>query len=252
MAMDTAVVSDPTVQPSDNTQFIADVWVEAEAGTLGGYELPCNFPVLLKDSVHFVISPMVWTSGQPTNPFIYPMMNPDIFTIYATPASKYTHVPHFTYKTGVTRTFLEDFQGAGHDFDSITVCRDTNARYGGACGRITVSATDSNVIATQVSGTSPFPYALTVGQEVWLELDYKCDVPFWVGLDCNFTSAGYSAQESVLLVLPSSTWKKIYVSFSQVVGSQQANNYNVFFQALNPTGNSGGNVYLDNIKLLHL
>jgi hypothetical protein len=251
MKMDTAVVSDPTVQASDNTQFITDVWTEVGSSNLGAYELPCNFPVLQSDSVHFVIQAGVWQTGQPNAPVPYPLMQPDIFTIYAKPGEVYTHVPHFSYKSGTVRTFLEDFQGAGHDFDSITICRDTNARYGGACGVITVTASDSSVTATQVAGSNPFPYPLTVGDEVWLELDYKCDVPFYVGINCIFNN-GSTTPVAPLFVLPSSKWNKLYVKFSEIVGQEQANSYAVFFQAVNISGNAGGHVYLDNIKLLHL
>lgn len=255
MKMDTAVVTAMHgVSASSNTQGIQDVWVEEGSTNIGAYELPCYFPVLDHDSVYFVVSPGVWQSAQNTNPVIYPFLNPDIFTMYATPGNKYSHVPTFTYKSAAQLQFNEDFEITGDYNSNMTKTMDS-ARYGRYCGKITVGPNDSSVVACQqaASGGVPgCPYALTSGQEIWVELDYKSDVPFWSGIIAHFNSSGATDTIQVLFLLPTSTWTKEYIKLSETIGNEGADTYNLYFQGLNPSGNAGGSVYLDNIRLIHM
>ena len=256
LRMDTAVVTAPPgVTASSNTQGIQDVWVEEGANNIGAYELPCNFPVLEKDSVRFVINPGVWQSSESTNPVIYPFLNPDVFTLYATPANQYRHVPTFTYKAASQVLFNEDFE-LGMDYNSSMMRVRDSAKYGNYCGKITVSPGDSSVVtcqqhASQGVGTGNCPYTLTTGQEIWVEMDYKSDVPFWSGIIAHFSS-GATDTIQVLFLLPTTTWSKEYIKLSATVGQEDASTFNLYFQALNPSGFAGGSVYLDNIRIVHM
>ena len=255
MKMDTAVVKFPSrISASSQTQGIQDVWVQEGATNIGAYELPCNFPVLDKDSVRFVIQPGVWQSAQNTNPVVYPLMNPEIFTMAAVPGNKYTHVPTFTYITTDTFQFNEDFS-VSSDYTNMVKTNDS-AKYGNICGKITVGPNDSSVTACQVHASngdvgSACPYFLKAGDEIWVELDYRSDVPFWTGVIANFSS-GATDTIQVLVLLPTNTWSKEYIKLSETIGQEGANTYSLYFQALNPSGFAGGSVYLDNIRLIKL
>jgi hypothetical protein len=259
MKMDTAVVINPhsNFSASSNTQGIQDVWVQEGANNIGAYELPCNFPVLDDDSVHFVVQAGIWESAQSTNPIIYPFMNPDIFTMYATPGKQYSHVPTFSYKSVTVFQFNEDFETGGGDYGSNMPRSRDSVKYGLYCGKMTVGPNDSSVTACQATasggttGSTIAPYTLTSGQEIWIELDYKSDVPFWSGIIAHFTASGATDTIQVLFLLPTTTWTKEYINISSTVGNEGANTYNLYFQALNPSGFAGGSVYLDNIRLLH-
>jgi hypothetical protein len=228
-----------------NTQNISDVWVEANSSNLGAYELPANFPVLLSGRTSFVVSPGIWVGGQSEVRDIYPFYEPDTFTIDAVPGQKYSHIPKFTYKTGISFAYIDNFE-TGNNFSNLTVSNDTNLKYGLDYGRITVTTADSDVIAQQKSSTA---FTLPNGQEIWLELDYKADVPFWVGFVGNYSSSQQAVP--IELVLQKSYWNKIYIKFSNAVGSSPANSYMLYFEAVKPVGSSAGSVYLDNIKLVH-
>jgi len=252
LKMDTAVIiAPPHVSASSNTQEIEDVWVTAGPNNLGAYELPCLFPVLMGDSVQFVVKPGVWLSGQSGSPVVYPMMNPDVFTIAATPGKTYTHIPTFTYKAADSITFNEDFE-VSSDYNSNMIRTSDSVKYGHGCGRITVGPNDSAVTACQqayLGGAAPYP--LTPGQEIWVEMDYKSDIPFWSGAIAHF-SDGSTDSIPLLLILPQANWTKVYIKLSETVGSEGALTYNLFFQGLNPSGFAGGSAYLDNIRLIHL
>lgn len=256
MKMDTAAVAAPPgVSAGSNTQGIQDVWVQEGASNIGAYELPCNFPVLDRDSVTFVINPGVWQSAQSTNPVIYPFMNPDVFTMEAIPGNQYTHTPKFTYKPASHVMFNEDFE-VGLDYNSGMVKARDSVKYGNYCGKITVGPNDSSVVVCQQHasggvGDGTCPFILTPGQEIWVELDYKSDVPVWSGIIAHFSS-GLTDTIQVLFLLPNPTWSKQYIKLSETVGQEGASTYNLYFQALNPSGFIGGSVYLDNIRLVHM
>ena len=252
LKMDSAVVMPfRIIGANTSTQGIKDVQVEAGASNLGTYELPCNFPILLKDSVFFVVTPVVWPDGQSGTPTVYPMLNPDVFTLAATSGNVYTHKPVFTYKEADSVMFNEDFEITS-EYNSNMVRTTDSAKYGHSCGKITVGPYDSSVIACQQAyyGRSA-PYPLTAGNEIWVELDYKSDVPLWSGIIEHFSS-GATDTVQLLFLLPQTNWTKEYVKISQVVGQSGASTYNLFFQALNPSGFAGGSAYLDNIRLIHL
>ena len=104
-------------------------------------------------------------------------MNPDVFTLYATPASQYKHVPTFSYKAAASILFNEDFE-LGMDYNSSMIRVRDSAKYGNYCGKITVGPNDSSVVACQQHasqgvGSGSCPYTLTSGQEIWVEMDYK-------------------------------------------------------------------------------
>jgi len=251
LKMDTAVIIAPAgISASSNTQSIQDVWVNEGPTNLGAYELPCNFPVLDHDSVNFVINAGVWQSAQSTNPVIYPFLKPDVFTLYAQSGNKYSHVPTFSYIAAAKFVFNEDFE-SGSEYNTSMLLAHDSVKYGTACGKMTVGPTDSNVVACQTYAHGvQGPYVLTPGEEIWLEFDYKCQVPFWSGIIAHFSS-GATDTIQVLFLLPNETWTKQYIKLSETVGQEGASTYNLYFQALNPSGFIGGSVYLDNIRLVH-
>ena len=251
--MDTAVITAPPgVTASSNTQRIQDVWAQEGATNLGAYELPCRFPVLDSGNCYFVVNPGVWQSGQSTNPVIYPFMNPDTFTIHGEPGQIYTHVPKFKFKAAASVMYNEDFE-LSSDYNSNLAITHDSAKYGINCGKITVGPNDSSVVAVQkgYAGSGGQPYTLTAGQEIWVELDYKSDVPFWSGIIAHFSSGAIDTIQ-ILFLLPSQTWNKEYIKMSETIGQEGASTYNLYFQALNPSGYAGGSVYLDNIRMIKM
>ena len=252
LSMDTAVVAPfRNITAPTNSQDIKDMWVTAGTANLGAYELPCLFPILQQDSVFIVINPGVWQTGQPGTPVVYPLMNPNTFTLAATPGKVYPHVPSFTYKAGDTVLFNEDFELTS-EYDNNMVRTQDSVKYGRYCGKITVGPADSSVTSYQIAANGrSTPYVLTPGKEIWVELDYKSDVPFYFGVIPHFTD-GSTANISVVFYLPQANWTKEYIKLSELVGQEGAYSYNLYFQGLNPSGFAGGSLYIDNVRLIYL
>lgn len=228
-----------------NTQRITDVWVETISTNLGVYELPAQFPVLEEGAVRMLISPGIYQSGQQGIRVIYPMYQPDTVVLQVNRAEIYTHVPNFRYKNGCRFPFKpEDFE-FGNNFSGMDIAVDTNVLYGTRCGRLTVTAADSNKLGSQAT-----KFTVPVGSEVWLEADYKTDVPFWIGYYASFGTA--VSRVPVILITKKGGWNKIYLKLSESFGAAQADQYNLFFESLRPEGTEGGSTYIDNVKLIYL
>ena len=232
-----------------NPVGITDVWVQTNTTNLGAYEIPTNFPVVQANPVTFLLSAGVWQSGQSTARNIYPFYDVDTFTLNATAGAKYTHHPKFTYLPATIFAFPTETFEFNNDYDSMSIVPngDSNVIYlGHHCGKMTTTLTDTDITAIQ----NITPYALPAGQEVWLEMDYKCDVPFWVGIIGNYNGSSPSVTQ-VLFVIPIPYWNKVYIKLSNIVGNLRADTYQLYFEALTPTGGTAGSVYLDNIKVVH-
>lgn len=220
---------------------IRDVWVEADASNLGAYELPANFPVLKEGSVRFVVSAGVEQSGQSGFRVIYPFYNTDTFTLKADPAQQYSRNPSFKYIDGCEFKFVDDFN-TGSIFTGFQQELDT--LHNNYCATLTVTATDSNEMATTIDAID-----LPEGQEIWLEFDYKCAMPFYVGYYGE--GGGTVLQIPVVFVNAQSTWNHMYVKLSEPIAATDAPTYRIYFEALRVFGTDGGKVYIDNVRLVH-
>lgn len=240
--------TNPNTQ-GDNTHNITDLWAEANNTNLGAYELPCNFPVLEENDVRITLSAGVEQSGQAGIRVIYPFYQIDTFTLNAVRAQTYTHTPVFTYKAGTTFAFIDNFE-TSNNFTNLplaTQATDSTVIYGSRCGKLTVTASDSNELALQTPAID-----LPEGEEIWLEVDYKADVPFWVGYYGYFNGSAAPSVNPYLFVSAKSKWSKLYIKLSESLAAIRADRYSIYFEALRPYGTNGGNVYIDNVKVLHI
>jgi hypothetical protein len=236
---------DSVTVEGNQSHHITDIWAEANATNLGAYELPCNFPVLEEGEVRVTLNAGIEESGQSQVLVNYPFYLPDTFTLNAARGQKYSHKPVFKYKAGAVLAFDENFE-SGNGFNGFSpLIADSNIRYGISCGKILVSAIDSAAEAKQITA-----YDLPEGQEIWLEVDYKSEVPFEVGYYANFTGST-SVRVPVLFLTRSSIWNKVYIKLSSFIASTRADTYQVYFEALRPYGSEGGVVYIDNVRMLH-
>ena len=239
LKIDSVEVKD--INATKYTHGIRDVWVEADASNLGAYELPANFPVLKEGSVRFVVSAGVEQSGQSGFRVIYPFYTTDTFTLKADRAQQYIRTPTFKYIDGCEFKFVDDFN-VGSVFTGFQLVTDSTTN--NQCGSLTVTAADSTEMATSLSALD-----LPEGQEIWLEFDYKCAMPFYVGYYGE--GGGTVVQIPVVFVNAQSTWNHMYVKLSEPIAATDAPTYRIYFEALRVYGTSGGKVYIDNVRLVH-
>jgi hypothetical protein len=103
----------------------------------------------------------------------------------------------------------------------------------------------SGIGVAQVESSGYFPLP-TGSSNVFLEINYKCNQIFEVGL------FGGSERKAALNVNPSESWNKIYIQLADAVSNAPVyNSYKVYFRMLKTEEGQDPKLYLDNIKLIH-
>jgi hypothetical protein len=88
------------------------------------------------------------------------------------------------------------------------------------------------------------------GDFVFLEMNYKADVPILVGFYI-LTMDNTVEDRAFLVVNNTDEWKKIYVNFTPIVNeTTDAVNFKVYLQTVLEPGHTSAKVMLDNIKLV--
>jgi hypothetical protein len=123
----------------------------------------------------------------------------------------------------------------------------SSASFEGACMKFTID--DVNKFA-RFQSTSLFALPL-YGVPAYLEINYKCDQPFEVGV---YTSSGDF--KPAANVNTSSEWNKIYILLSTASGSSPVSlNQGIYVKAIKDQGNgapASATIYIDNIKVISL
>jgi hypothetical protein len=235
---------------------ISDAWVYIDEQLIGCFELPATFPVLYEGSHEIKIRPGIKVNGISATRAPYPF-----YTIYDTVlnlqkgAKTYLN-PIVKYRTNMTFSFMESFEGAGTIIaKSPTIGVDTVLQvihhpnpnvFEGSSGIAYLDATHH--FFECVSATS---YQLPQSSaDVFLEFNYKCNHIFTVGVFAH-TSSGSTTQSEALTLNPSASWNKTYIYLTPVVsGNYTATDFNIFFGMVN-TGSDSIAMLLDNIKLVY-
>ena len=97
-------------------------------------------------------------------------------------------------------------------------------------------------------------YDLQNGAPAFLEMDYRCDQPFAVGL-FGFRSGQEWQHPAMVLTATDDgvdpVWNKIYIDLAPLVTAQgTADHFEVYFECFLESGRSTGTVGLDNLRIL--
>lgn len=236
-------------------QDITDAWVYVDNELIGAFEMPCNVPVLVGDGTHEVkVLAGVKQNGISSTRAIYPFFRAYTVTTTLTRGQSVSLAPQVEYFTTTNVDWTENFEGSGTTWMDIPGSPFMNvfkkditpgdAFEGNGCGyiRLTDDTTQCRIKSSQ-------SYALpTDGNPVYLELHYRSNNSFVVGLETNT-----SEFRPWITVNPSSTWNKIYIDLTSTAYQQPiASSFQLYFATAKETSaGTDAEIYLDNIKLLH-
>jgi hypothetical protein len=256
------LITDPTVQGS-NSSRITDAWVYIDNQLQGCYELPATFPVLAEGTHTVMIKAGIKVNGISATRAPYPFYEEYDEVVSLTKGSTLTLKPVVKYVSNIDWTsaeiWKEDFEGSGMKIDSLATSKVKMTHYSSTSSNdpLVFEGIKSGVAYVDIAhplfeGVSSEPFILPHGDSpVFLELDYKCNHDFVVGIFAH-VSGGTSSKARVINVRASETWNKIYVYMSPTVNAYgQANAYSVFFGLNNDLSVNGLYLALDNIKLVH-
>ena len=156
----------------------------------------------------------------------------------------------FKYNPSVTFAWIEDFDGLGYSLvksiDSHTKLFKIAPPQDCFEGKSIVFELSGDSVVAQFE--SAIDYALPKGNtNVYLELNYKCDQIFEVGLLAGLT------RKPAYYLNPKTEWNKIYIPLGDAINMEPAPiKHKLYFRLLQTNENTNPHVWLDNIKLLYL
>ncbi len=239
------------------THKITDVWAYADNQLLGVFELPCKIPILTNgETTDFLIFPGFRNNGERSRSFTYNVMDQLRFTETLAAGDIIQKSLTFSYKDEAKFDFVEGFEGGSHIFtreldeneNSRIITTTEDKKSGTQSGKI--SLTEENPL---ISVASIFDYNRidNAGLDSYFEMDYKNDVPFFVG--ALYQQEGQLISQPLIVLNPSDEWNKIYIDFTSILSSPVIDNYSVYITSdIATLAESSGTIYLDNLKFVHL
>lgn len=241
---------------------INDIWVFENEIVRGNFALKTTIPIQRTGQTSIRISPGIKHSGNSEQRIIYPMYTTYLKSVNLVPNQVDTLEPEFTYVENTVFPLKEDFESSGFAFeynpqykqngDSIIGDNGPDAWIPGkASGKVVLnSGVDKSVLEIYSQIFKNLPRS----SPIYLEIDYKCNVPFVFGLYATHPS-GSTSKIPVYVINEKSYWNKIYYNLDFEIASREpGTSFRFFFQFHNSLENPVPipNVWLDNIKIVYL
>ena len=238
------------VTQGSNSARITDAWVYVDGQLIGTFELPATFPVLAEGTHEIKIRGGIKQSGISSSRVQYPFYKFYSTSVNLIPGNVTNVQPVVSYFPATTFSWLEDFESPGTTInpgpfvtDTMIVQQNAVVFEGSKSGAVILDNGKAIFYASSATG-----YSLPQGeQSSWLELDYKTNNAFTVGVLTNHAS--FESFPTITLY-PTDTWNKIYIDLSAEVSAHNGPYY-IFFSMVKTSGVSIPQLYIDNIKLVH-
>ncbi len=233
---------------------IVDAWVFVDGQKIGAFQLPATIPVLASGNSELIVFPGIELNGTAATRAVYTFYSQYSVTTNLIPDSVIEISPQSTYIENLKFEFIEDFESVGVVFEKTSrsdtilnkIDDSTHVFEGDYCGEIFIDAERDFFEVTSIDS-----YELPQGGGfTFVELNCKNTIPFTVGVFANEYT--FSTQHPIVVVTPSDKWKKIYVNLTPTVSRlQSAIDFNVFITAYLEEGTAEGQIWIENIKLIH-
>ena len=244
------LLTNPTIQGA-NSQKITDIWYYVDDNFKGVFPIGSIMPVLGTGNSKITLFAGIKNNGISATRLPYEFYKGDVINQYFESGKTYTFSPVFEYLTGAVfpTQGCEDYENPGVKYQSVgdsstVVIADVNKVFGGIGHSLFMSMSDlkpTSQIKTSSSMSLPVG-----GTPIYLELNYKCNQPFEVGV-----IAGTTEVRPAITVNSSQEWNKIYIQLSLAVSTQPTYNYyDIYIKATKQGDVPTPEIYIDNIKLV--
>ena len=246
-------IDNPTLQGSA-AHGITSIWIYYNNSPVGIFDIPCNVPVITEgERGTLSVAPGITLNGLVDLQPQYPFYSFDTITLNSIPGGTVNYTPTTSYTKAAKFPYKEDFEVSNSfvaltpELDNDTSISNTRDKAlvfeGGGSGYIQLNTSYSFSESINTTGF-PIPRG-----EAYLEINYKCSVPFEVGL-YNTLNTGVDVYEYIMGIKASDTWKKMYVELGTYTGKYPGKDYKVLIKTSLPDGMSSGYVLIDNIKIV--
>lgn len=238
------------------TSRIEEVWVYSETDVLGAFPLPADIPLSpdeLGNTAELTLSAGIRANAISSTRQPYPFYDAVKTELNLSYGGRDTVSLEVGY-TDLTEVIVaEDFETANRfqasAISSADIMRTENPDWvldGVGSGLIILDADHQ----TLISATNEQEFQLHSNGPVWLELDYACTQPFWIGLEVRNST---NSQRVPILRLNSTEGErnKIYLDLDPVVRtSPDATHFEITCDAYYDGSADSTMVLVDNFKLL--
>lgn len=243
---------------------ITEVWVSVDDSFLGVYALPAKIPVLQTGNHKIKLEAGIKDNGISTTPEIYPFFQALEYNLTLKANEIDSIRPKVTYKSGIRFALLENFENNSHVFQTLVTGNESNRMSVTSEGAFEGKGSGLIQLSTQYPGVelatgNSYTGLLAKGAAVYLELNYKAEVPLIVGVIAYKTgnigaggqilyAAGFNASEN---------WNKIYFNLTKVIADSKLDEYQIILKTDIPKNADGtinrsnAKIWLDNVKLVH-
>ncbi|NNC82427.1 MAG: hypothetical protein HKN79_02540 [Flavobacteriales bacterium] len=247
------------IEEGSPSEKIIDVWLNVNDELIGAYEMPVDIPILNQGPVDIKIFGGIQINGLSTERTRYPFYDFYNTEIELIPGASVTLEPTLNYIADVLVFNNEDFEGTGFQFER-SVTSDTimesipnpdpsDVLQGDKIGALYL---DEERDHFKVNSTLELDLAFK--NIAYIELDYKVEGPFTVGLRrsqpsiLDYSIAGFNPS---LDENGQAQWNHVYVELNQAIdllGNEDE--YEIFIEGYN-TGMGVKTYYFDNVKVIH-
>lgn len=253
-----------------DSQKITDAWVTMDGVFLGAFEVPCTIPILDEGEHEFRVLSGIKANGISATRITYPFY--DVCDLYVATDEGFHQANSNTielfkdstvvvkaytkYTDNTDFLFIEDFEDAGSiiemsEFSDTTLIKtnvDSLVFEGYGSGVIYLDTI--NDLFELVS--SEFVTLPSLYNQTMLEMDYKCDHSFKLGVAIKSSETGAIERMESIHISPSSEWNKIYVHMTNQINlGSSGDEFGVFIGTLKSNSVESATFYFDNIKWLH-
>ncbi len=254
-----------TVQDNPNAQYplgdlelnnFTDAWVYVNDKLIGVFELPVKIPLLVSGNAKIAIYPAIKDNGISATKRMYPFTDPYIVYMDLVQNETLSIDPVTQYAASV-KAYYEDFEDTVSDIENdpsqnntLIIANDPAISNTGRYGWVHFDSDHSTW-----SGYTNAQLNLPFSSEIYLEIDYRNTNPLLQGL---IAISPTEVKNNPNIQLNKQTpgedvWKKIYINLREIVSASASGSYfEISFQAaLEDSGLSESDIYIDNIRVVH-
>jgi hypothetical protein len=259
LQIDTLQVNANGTQGTSSSE-LTTFWVEQNGQQIGAFTPPSLVPVLAGENQSIRIIPGININGSFSQRNQYEILSPRTFNFTLNQGDTRTLSPAattFSYNTNYTIEVIEDFDAVGLNYlrsdksdTNLLITSDPSEVFihpgetPNKSGKIVMRPFSRAEFKTLQSFELP-----QFAANVWMEINYKSDIPLTFGVVAN--EQLQSIQAPVVTLFANEEWNKVYINLvTEVSGYPNAVDYNLFFGAINTTKDTA-TIFVDNIKLLY-
>jgi hypothetical protein len=250
-----------------NAHDILDAWVYVNGQLIGAFEMPATIPILSSGSSRINVFAGVKDNGLTNKRIRYPFYRSFDTDMDLTPGKVDTLIPKIVYNQNAKFSWLEDFEdgsvsleksGNFTTVDGLYITENPADVYAyNGTSNLRSGAVDIPGGAQIFENSTIQSYALPrSGQDIYLELNFKCNTEIVIGL---YPLTGSVVQGFPLVNLFSTVdefgemqWKKVYISLVADVNNPAYTGaeFRPFISAQTNRAEES-KLFFDNIKLVH-